>query len=57
VNVAARIAAYARSGEVLVTDAVVEAASHETSCRFQSIGEADLKGVGQPLALYLASRV
>ena len=57
VNVAARIAAYARSGEVLVTDAVVEASSHETSCRFQSIGEADLKGVGQPLALHLASRV
>jgi len=55
VNTAARIAAYARSGEVLVSDAVLQAA-HVAGCRFEPIGPAELKGVAQPLSLHLAKR-
>ena len=44
VNVAARIADYARPGEVLVSQEVVDAASG-TKLRFDEIGPVDLKGV------------
>jgi adenylate cyclase len=55
VNNAARIAAYARSGEVLVTDRVVEA-SDVTGVTFTDIGPVELKGVAQPLRLSAAGR-
>jgi adenylate cyclase len=55
VNTAARIAAYARSGEVLVSDAVLRAAD-VAGCRFEPIGPVELKGVVQPLTLHLAKR-
>ena len=46
VNIASRIAAYARPGEVLVSQDVVDASSLE-GVTFTSIGPADLKGVGE----------
>ena len=54
VNNAARIAAYARSGEVLVTQKVLET-SGANGVRFTEIGPVDLKGVAQPLRLHVAS--
>ena len=55
VNNAARIAGYARSGEVLVTDRVVES-SDLTGITFTDIGPVELKGVAQPLPLSAAGR-
>jgi adenylate cyclase len=46
VNIASRIAAYARPGEILVSQEVVDAAQLE-GVTFLSIGPADLKGVGE----------
>ena len=45
VNIAARIAEYARPGEVLVTQEVVDAADDGTSVKFTEIGPVELKGV------------
>jgi adenylate cyclase len=53
VNVAARIAEYARAGEVLVTSAVVEAA-RRADIAFASIGPVELKGVAEALELHVA---
>jgi class 3 adenylate cyclase len=50
-----RIAEYARPGEVLVTQEVVDAADG-TSTRFTEIGPVELKGVSGPLLLYTARR-
>ena len=55
VNIAARIAAYARPGEILVSQEVVDASAVE-GVSFTSIGPADLKGVSAPLSLYSATR-
>jgi adenylate cyclase len=55
VNVAARIADYARPGEVLVTQDVVDAADRE-SVSFTSIGDVELKGVSGTLRLHMARR-
>ena len=55
VNNAARIAAYARSGEVLVSQAVLEAADVE-GLSFTEIGPVELKGVSLPLRLHAARR-
>lgn len=55
VNVAARIAAYARPGEILVSQEVVDASAVE-GVSFTDIGPADLKGVAAPLSLYSAAR-
>ena len=56
VNVAARIADYARPGEVLVSQEVVDAASG-TQLRFDEIGPVDLKGVAGAVSLHTARRV
>ena len=53
VNVAARLADFARPGEVLVTQAVVDLAG-DRAFSFTEIGPVDLKGVGEPLALHSA---
>jgi adenylate cyclase len=50
VNLAARVVARARGGEVLVTDAVVEAVQG-AHLRFEGIGEVKLKGFDQPRQL------
>jgi adenylate cyclase len=55
VNVAARIAEYARPGEVLVTDQVLDAADG-TSVAFTEIGPVELKGVSGALRLHRAGR-
>ncbi len=53
VNVAARIAEYARPGEVLVTSAVVDAV-RRPGIAFASIGQVELKGVAGVLELHIA---
>jgi adenylate cyclase len=55
VNIASRIADYARSGEVLVSEAVVEAGGQD-GVAFTDIGPVDLKGVGGPVHLHAARR-
>jgi adenylate cyclase len=55
VNNAARIAAYARSGEVLVSQQVLDA-SDAKRLRFTEIGPVELKGMAQPLRLHVANR-
>jgi adenylate cyclase len=55
VNNAARIAAYARSDEVLITQQVMEA-SAIGGVTFTDIGPVELKGVAQPLRLHAVSR-
>jgi class 3 adenylate cyclase len=57
VNVAARIADYARQGEVLITGEVMAAApSLAGSVVFQSIGPVELKGLSGAMDLYRAVR-
>jgi adenylate cyclase len=55
VNIAARIAEYARPGEVLVTQEVVDAADG-TPVTFTEIGPVELKGVSGTPRLYTARR-
>jgi class 3 adenylate cyclase len=55
VNIAARIAEYARPGEVLVTQEVVDAAKGR-SVSFTQIGPVELKGVSGTLRLHTARR-
>ena len=55
VNVASRIADYARPGEVLVSQEVVEASSG-TDVAFRKIGPVELKGVPGAMQLHAASR-
>jgi adenylate cyclase len=55
VNIAARIADYARPGEVLVSQEVVEAAD-VGPVTFTEIGPVELKGVPRTLRLYIARR-
>jgi adenylate cyclase len=55
VNLAARIAEYARPGEVLVSQEVVHAADGGP-VTFTEVGPVELKGVPGPLRLYTARR-
>ncbi len=55
VNISARIAEYARPGEVLVSQEVVDAAQG-TPVTFAEIGPVELKGVSGTLTLHRASR-
>ena len=55
VNIAARVSALAGAGEVLVTQAVVRAAGDLASIRFLERGRRALKGIDEPMLLYLAS--
>ena len=55
VNLASRIAEYARPGEVLVSQAVVDAA-REGPVTFTEIGPVELKGVPGTLRLHVARR-
>jgi adenylate cyclase len=58
VNIASRIAEYARPGEVLVSQAVVDASTgpEVADLRFSDIGPVELKGVGGPVPLLTARR-
>ena len=53
VNLAARIADYARQGEVLVSQDVVDACA-DTELSFREIGPVELKGVPEPIRLHVA---
>ena len=55
VNAAARISDYARQGEVLVSQAVVDA-SQVPGIRFTEIGPVELKGLAGPMRLHSAQR-
>ena len=55
VNLTARIADYARSGEVLVTQAVADA-SKEEGIGFEDLGQVELKGVSGTVHLLRAHR-
>ena len=55
VNIAARIAEYARPGEILVTDEVVEMA-RGTAVTFAEVGPVELKGVSGAIRLHSARR-
>ncbi len=55
VNVASRIAEYARPGEVLVSQEVVDAAG-ESAITFREIGPVELKGVAGTMRLHAAAR-
>jgi adenylate cyclase len=55
VNLSARIADYARPGEVLVTQSVAEA-SEEQGVRFDEVGPVELKGVAGAVPLLRAQR-
>jgi adenylate cyclase len=55
VNVASRIADYARPGEVLVSQEVVDA-SDLWDVELNSIGPVELKGVSDPLRLHAVRR-
>lgn len=56
VNVASRIAEYARPREVLVSQQVVEAAEESAGTKFVEIGPVELKGVAGALNLYSVQR-
>jgi YHS domain-containing protein len=56
VNIAARVSALASAGEVLVTDEVVRAAGEVESVRFIDRGRHPLKGIEEPVLIYLASQ-
>jgi adenylate cyclase len=56
VNLASRVVARARGGEVLVTDSVVDAVSGASHLRFEPIGSVKLKGFDEPRQLCRAAR-
>jgi adenylate cyclase len=51
VNLAARVVARARGGEVIVTDSVMEAIKTNDWLRFENIGDVKLKGFDEPKML------
>jgi adenylate cyclase len=53
VNVAARISDYARPGEVLVSQSMVNETA-DSAFEFEAIGEIPLKGIREPVPLYSA---
>jgi adenylate cyclase len=55
VNLASRVVARARGGEVLVTDAVVEAVRNASHLGFEAIGSVKLKGFDEPRELCRAT--
>jgi len=56
VNIAARIAGYARRGEVLVSDDVVAASAETAGLTFASIGPVELNGLSEAISLSVAHR-
>ena len=55
-NIASRIAEYARPGEILVSQAVLDAGVDTETVTFSDIGPVDLKGVAGPVHLHVARR-
>jgi adenylate cyclase len=57
VNLAHRVVTRARGGEVLVTQAIVEAVGEARHLTFDPIGEVSLKGFPEPISLHVAQPV
>lgn len=57
VNVAARIADYARPGEVLISEAAAVAVAEPERKRLRQIGPISLKGLADPVQLHVATDV
>jgi adenylate cyclase len=57
VNLAHRVVSRALGGEVLVTQALVDAIDQSDFLRFDAIGEVVLKGFPEPISLYIARPV
>ena len=55
VNIAARVAGVAASGDVLLTEATREAAGELGEVELTSVGRAQLRGISEPARLYRAS--
>jgi adenylate cyclase len=55
VNIAARVSALAGAGEVLVTEEIVQAGGDVESVHFLERGRHPLKGIDEPVLIYLAS--
>ncbi len=55
VNLASRVVARARGGEVLVTDAIVEQVAASSRLTFEGIGQVKLKGFNEPRQLCRAT--
>jgi adenylate cyclase len=55
VNLASRVVARARGGEVLVTDSVVEQVAESEHLAFEGIGQVKLKGFSEPRQLCRAT--
>ena len=55
VNIAARIGEFARPGEALVSQEVVDRADPTPSLLFREVGPVELKGVLEPMILHAAS--
>lgn len=56
VNVAARVCAQARAGELLVTDAVRSLTRTYLDVAFRPLGRRRLKGISEPISLYRVTR-
>ncbi len=56
VNLASRVVARARGGEVLVSDAVVERVAQSRHLVFDEVGQVKLKGFSERVQLYRATR-
>ena len=55
-NLASRVVARARGGEVLVSDSVVDAVARLSHLAFEEIGQVKLKGFAEPRQLCRAVR-
>ena len=55
INLASRVVARARGGEVLVTDTVMDAVKGASHLSFEQIGQVKLKGFDQPRRLCRAT--
>ena len=54
-NLASRVVARARGGEVLVTDSVMDSMTQKDHLRFENIGQVKLKGFDEPRRLFRAT--
>jgi adenylate cyclase len=54
VNLASRVVSRAHGGEVLVTEPTYELVGSDSTLKFEPIGEVELKGFSEPIALYVA---
>lgn len=54
VNLAARVVSRAQGGEVLLTEPVYDVIPPDPKLSFEPIGDAQLKGIAEPVALYVA---